>query len=221
MIRFATEYGVFRRLSNLLAIIFLWVGPAQAEPLRLVALGDSLTQGYGLAPEDGFVPQLQAWLDGQGLAVEVVNAGVSGDTTAGGLERVNWVLAGGADGLIVALGGNDMLRGFPPEQTRANLEAIIQAALGRDIPVMLIGVEASNNYGPSYKAAFDGNYTDLAQHYGLPLVPSFLSAIAEGRTLEEMRGLMQNDGLHPNAQGVELIVAEVGPEVAAWLSTLP
>jgi len=213
MIQSLFEYGVFRSISKLVLGLFLALSAANAEPVKIVALGDSLTAGYGLPPEDGFVPQLQALLDAQGVQAQIVNAGVSGDTTAGGLERVNWVLAGGADGMILALGGNDMLRGFPPELTRGNLAKIIETAQAQDIDVLLVGVEASQNYGPTYKAQFDAIYGALAETYGIDLYENFLGAIARDRTLEEMRPLMQADGLHPNAEGVGLIVDEMGKAV--------
>ncbi|RMD46550.1 MAG: arylesterase, partial [Alphaproteobacteria bacterium] len=130
-------------------------GGAEARTLRVVALGDSLTQGYGLPAGQGFVPQLERWLRERGHDVELVNAGVSGDTTAGGRARIGWTLAGGADALIVALGGNDVLRGLPPEEARANLEAILAEAEARGIPVLLIGIDAPGNYGPDYERAFE------------------------------------------------------------------
>lgn len=213
MIRSLFEYGVFRPLSKALIGVFLLVGAANAETVKIAALGDSLTAGYGLATDEGFVPTLQNWLIAQGAEIEIVNAGVSGDTTSGGLERVNWILQGGADGLIVALGGNDMLRGFPPELSKSNLSGIIEAAGAKNIPVLLIGMKASNNFGPSYKAQFDEIYNELSETYGVPLYDSFMRAIAEGRTLEDMRDLMQADGLHPNAEGIDLIVEAIGPEV--------
>jgi acyl-CoA thioesterase-1 len=213
MIRSFFKYGVFRSISKLVLGLFLSITAANAEPVKIVALGDSLTAGYGLATHEGFVPRLQAWLEAQGAQAQIVNAGVSGDTTAGGLERVNWVLAGGADGMIVALGGNDMLRGFPPELTQDNLAKIIEAATAKDIDVLLVGVEASQNYGTTYKAQFDAIYRTLAETYDVPLYENFLAPIARDRTLEEMRPLMQADGLHPNAEGVQVIVNGMGPSV--------
>ncbi len=180
--------------------------PAE-ERLRIVALGDSLVHGYGLPPEDGFVPQLQAWLDAEGAAAEVVNAGVSGDTTAGGLARLDWSLAGGADALIVVLGGNDLLRGLPPEMTRENLDQLIRAARARDLAVLLSGMRAPLNYGPEFKEAFDGLYPALAETHGTLYEPSFLEGVTEDRSL------WQADGLHPNAAGVSVIVERIGPKV--------
>jgi acyl-CoA thioesterase-1 len=142
-----------------------WLRPAFAEEVTVVALGDSLTQGYGLIEEDGFVPQLQAWLQARGADVVVENHGVSGDTTAGGLARIGWALGDHVDALIVALGGNDLLRGLPPEASRANLDGILAEAEARGLPVLLIGLEAPGNYGPDYKAAFDAMYPELADQY--------------------------------------------------------
>ena len=190
-----------------------------AEPLTVVALGDSLTAGYGLAPDEGFVPQLQGWLTAQGQDVVVINAGVSGDTTAGGLSRLEWSLLPEADALIVTLGGNDMLRGVPPEESRANLEAILRGALARDLPVLLVGMQAPGNYGPDYKAAFDAIYPELAAQYGALLAPGFFSPLLEGGSDPAALGaLMQADGIHPNAEGVRRIVAGLGPQVVALLA---
>ena len=192
--------------------------PAQAETV-VAALGDSLTQGYGLVQEDGFVPQLEAWLRAQGDDVRVINAGVSGDTTAGGLSRIGWTLTDEVDALIVALGGNDLLRAIPPEASRANLEGILQAAQARDVPVLLIGLEAPGNYGPDYKAAFDAMYPDLAAAYGALHVESFLGALQdEVDQGAALRAYMQPDGIHPNRDGVAKIVATLGPAVQALVA---
>ncbi len=192
--------------------------PAAAEPLRLVALGDSLTQGYGLPAEAGFVPQLEGWLRAEGRDVTVLNAGVSGDTTAGGRARLGWTLADGADAMIVALGGNDLLRGILPEVSRANLDAILTEAAAQDVPVLLMGMEAPGNYGPEYRAEFDAIYPGLAEAHGVPLVASFLAPLIEG--LDDPAGLgayLQSDGLHPNEAGVARIVEGIGPEVLRFL----
>ncbi len=189
--------------------------PAWAE-VTVAALGDSLTQGYGLAPEDGFVPQLQRWLDGQGADAAIVNAGVSGDTTQGGLARVEWTLTPDVDALIVALGGNDLLRGIDPAVARANLRGILEAAAARELPVLLVGMTAPGNYGADYKAAFDAIYPELSAEFGTLFHPDFLGALAalEDRTAA-MRSYMQPDGIHPNAAGVARIVEDMGPSVLA------
>lgn len=188
--------------------------PARAEPLELVALGDSLTQGYGLPTDQGLVPQLQAWLAAQGADVRVVNAGVSGDTTAGGLSRLDWSLGPQTDALMVALGGNDLLRGLPPEEARANLDAILTRARARGLPVLLVGLPAPGNYGPDYKADFDAIWPELAQKHGAVLVPNLLAPIME--TPPELRAktdLMQDDNIHPAPAGVALLVEALGPKV--------
>lgn len=183
-------------------------GAARADaPVRIVALGDSLVHGYGLPPSDGFVPQLERWLAAEGAAAEVVNAGVSGDTSAGGLARLDWSVGEGADALIVVLGGNDLLRGIDPAVTRANLDALLERAGERGLAVLLAGMEAPMNYGAEYKAAFDALYPELAEAHGALLYPSFLAGVAEDRSL------WQADGLHPNADGVAEIVRRIGPLV--------
>jgi acyl-CoA thioesterase I len=189
-----------------------------ADAPRLVALGDSLTQGYGLPVEDGFVPQLERWLATQGREVRVINAGVSGDTTAGGLARLEWSLSEGADAMIVTLGGNDLLRGLPPAVSRANLDAILTGAVARDIPVLLVAMEAPGNYGPAYQAEFDAIYADLAAKHGVLLADPFLKPLVRGESnLSVMRDFMQADGIHPNAEGVAKIVEGLGPRVLELL----
>ena len=194
-----------------------------AEPVTVAALGDSLTQGYGLPQGEGFVPQLQGWLDAEGVEATILNAGVSGDTTAGGLSRLDWTLTDDVDALIVSLGGNDLLRGIAPETSRANLEAIVERAAEEGLPVLLIGVTAPGNYGPDYKAAFDAIYPELAEQYDTLLIRSFLAPIeavrdGPGGGEDAVRTLMQPDGIHPNAEGVKLIVAAVGPQVKALVA---
>ena len=166
-----------RGVRNGLTGLLLLCGMAAAEPVTVVALGDSLTAGYGLADQaQGLVPQLENWLKARGQDVIVQNAGVSGDTTAGGLARIGWALGPDADALIVALGGNDLLRGIDPAAAKANLEGILQAAAARKLPVLLVGMKASTNFGPDYKAAFDAMYPDLAARYGTLLADDFTSA---------------------------------------------
>ena len=191
-------------------------GPVAAEDVTIAALGDSLTQGYGLVPEDGFVPQLQDWLRARGHAVTVVNAGVSGDTTAGGLARVGWTLTPEVDAMIVALGGNDLLRAIAPEASRANLEGILQAAQTAGVAVLLVGMQAPGNYGPEFKLAFDAMYPELAAAHGALHVDSFLGALTQAAETDRagaMAAYMQGDGIHPNAAGVALIVEALGPAV--------
>lgn len=187
---------------------------AAAEPAQVVALGDSLTAGYGLAEGEGFVPQLQAWLAANGSKAVVQNAGVSGDTTAGGLARLDWALAPEADALIVTLGGNDMLRGLPPAEARANLDGILAKAQAKGLPVLLVGMQAAGNWGPAYKAEFDAIYPELAANHRVLLADSFFGPLLKGTSdPAALAPWMQADGIHPNAEGVKLIVAGLGPKV--------
>jgi acyl-CoA thioesterase-1 len=232
MMRGKGRYGASRPLRKPLAKLAMgaallvvlgtgWgaVAPAAAGPLRLVALGDSLTQGYGLPPEEGLTAQLQAWLAARGEDVVVINAGVSGDTTAGGRARMGWTLAEGADALIVALGGNDLLRGLDPAMSRANLAAILDDAAARGIAVLLIPIEAPGNYGPAYSRSFDAIFPDLARREGVMLGTSFLDPLMKtGDPADVVRELLQSDGLHPSAKGVQRIVEVLGPEVRALLA---
>lgn len=185
---------------------------AGAQEIRLLALGDSLTQGYGLPQEDGFVPQLDAWLEDEGVEAEVVNGGVSGDTTAGGAARVAWSLSPEIDGMIVALGGNDLLRGIEPEESRRNLEKILAVARDGNVPVLLVGLAAPANYGPDYKDAFDAMFPELSKTYGTLYAPSFFEGLP-GNDPTELRQFFQQDGIHPNARGVARIVEGLGPYV--------
>ncbi len=187
---------------------------AWSEEMTIAALGDSLTQGYGLPVEQGFVPQLEQWLQDQGRDATVINAGVSGDTTAGGLSRVDWTLTPDVDALIVTLGGNDLLRGIDPEVSRANLDGILNAASGAGVEVLLVGMQAPGNYGPEYKAAFDAMYPDLAEAYGTLYAESFFEGLGGAGTDPATLGdFMQADGIHPNASGVARIVEGLGPFV--------
>ncbi len=200
----------------ILAIAMCCGSGAVAEEVVIAALGDSLTQGYGLPQEQGFVPQMQAWLDAQGADVRLINAGVSGDTTAGGFARVDWTLTPEVDAMIVALGGNDLLRGIDPDVSRASLEGIMQVAEMREVDVLLVGMQAPGNYGPAYKERFDAIYPDLAAAYGASLVPGFFDGLAaEENDLSSVSEFMQPDGIHPNAAGVARIVAAMGPAVLA------
>lgn len=196
------------------------VEAAASGPVTIAALGDSLTHGYGLPPDQGFVPQLQAWLRDQGLDVTVLNAGVSGDTTAGGLARLDWTLTPEVDALIVELGANDFLRGIDPATARANLDAILTRAGDAGLPVLLIGLPAPGNFGPDYKQQFDAIWPDLAAKHGTLLVTSFFRGLATpgADPAAERERVMQPDGTHPNAEGVARIVADIGPEVAALVA---
>jgi acyl-CoA thioesterase-1 len=211
-------YGAGRWMRNL-GVAIVMAGAAQAETVTVAALGDSLTQGYGLLPEEGFVPQLEGWLREQGLDVVVQNAGVSGDTTAGGLSRVAWTLAPEVEAMIVALGGNDLLRGIDPAESARNLRGILEAAAAAEVEVLLVGMEAPSNYGPEFKAAFDGMYAALSEEFGTGLYPSFFAGLTAEGDLESARArFMQPDGIHPNAEGVGVIVEAMGPVVIDWLA---
>lgn len=188
-------------------------GVVFAEPVTVVALGDSLTAGYGLDQAEGFVPQMQAWLTAQGREVVLINAGVSGDTTAGGLARLDWSLTTEVGAMIVSLGGNDLLRGLDPAASRANLDAILAAAAERGLPVLLVGLRAPGNYGAGYKAAFDAMYPELAAKYGAVLEDNYFLPLIDRKTALLDPALMQADGIHPNAKGVAAAVAALGPKV--------
>ena len=193
-------------------------GGARAQgvaPIRLVALGDSLTAGYNLPAEAAFPAALERALRAKGYAVEIVNAGVSGDTASAGLDRLDWSVADGTDGVIVELGANDMLRGLDPAVPREAIESIVRRLKARGIPVMLAGMYASRNLGQAYVERFDGLYTEIAKEHGLVLYPFFLDGIAGERSLN------LPDGLHPTAKGVEVIVARILPTVERFLATLP
>ena len=201
-----------------LALAVSVAGPASAGSLTLTAMGDSLTQGYGLPAEEGFVPVLEGWLRDRGHAVEVINAGVSGDTTAGGLARMDWTLADEPDAMIVALGGNDLLRGIDPANSRDNLDGILAAANGAGVPVLLAGLPAPGNYGPDFRRDFGGMFGELAAEWGAIHYPDFLGPIGEKATQGlSLSDLMQDDRIHPNAEGVRQIVEAIGPEVERLL----
>ena len=207
----------------LIGIVFSFAGAAHADEVVIAALGDSLTQGYGLPAQDGFVPQLQRWLTAAGADVRLINAGVSGDTTAGGLARVDWTLTPEVDGMIVALGGNDLLRGLDPVQARGNIEGILKAANTAEVEVLLVGMQAPGNFGADYKSQFDRLYPELAQKYSSLLLESFFAGLVEGDAPLDpaaLRDFFQADGIHPNAKGVTKIVARVGPEVLTLLEQI-
>jgi len=181
---------------------------------RLLVLGDSLAAGYGLAAEEAFPAQLEKALRQAGHDVTVINAGVSGDTTAGGLSRLDWALADKPHLVLVELGGNDALRGLPPEETRANLDAILEHLGKAGVKILLAGMQAPRNLGEQYTTAFNRVYPQLAKQHRVTLYPFFLDGVA----LEP--ALNQADGIHPNARGVAVIVARILPVVEAALRAL-
>ncbi|MEM6306989.1 MAG: arylesterase [Pseudomonadota bacterium] len=209
------RYGALGRLRNGCFLVFLLgASVAQAADRTIIAFGDSLTQGFGLPAAQGFVPQLEHWLTGQGLTVRVINAGVSGDTTAGGKSRIDWTLSEPADAILIGLGGNDVLRGLPPAVARNNMDYILNAATQKGLQVLLIGMQAPLNYGADYKTSFDAIYPDLAAKYDVALYPSFFAAFAgQGDVPAQLGENIQADGLHPSAIGVQRIVAHMGPAV--------
>ena len=174
---------------------------------RLVALGDSLTAGLGLAADEAYPARLQERLDVAGYHLQIVNAGVSGDTTAGGLRRLEWALDGDAEVLIVALGGNDGLRGLPVDQMKNNLSQIISTATARGVEVLLAGMEAPPNFGEAYTAAFRDVFHQLAREHNVELVPFLLEGVAG------VPELNQSDGIHPNAEGATRVAEHLWPAV--------
>ena len=181
--------------------------PTAALP-RIVFLGDSLTAGLGLRPPDSVPALIQARLDAAGYRYEVVNAGVSGDTSAGGLSRLEWSLDGNVEVLVLELGANDGLRGLPPSQLKRNLEEIITRAKQRGITVILTGMEAPPNYGAAYTSEFRQVYRDLADAHDVTFMPFYLEGVAGNPALN------QPDGIHPNARGVQVIARGLAPVVA-------
>ena len=218
-------YGVRLRPINrrgmiavaLLATFFggVFSPPASAAdgPIRtIMAFGDSLTSGYGLPPADAFPVKLEAALRARGHAVRVINAGVAGDTTAGGRARLTWMLADKPDAVILELGANDGLRGLDPAETLANLRAIMEQLKAADLPVLLAGMRAPPNLGRDFGAEFDTIFATVALEYDALFYPFFLEGVAARPTLN------QNDGIHPNSAGVAIVVERIIPSVEALLS---
>jgi acyl-CoA thioesterase-1 len=193
-----------------LSVLAMWAcvpTTAMAEPLRIVALGDSLTAGLGLPEKEAFPVKLQAALKAKGHDVEVINAGVSGDTATGGLARLDWSVPDNTGAVILELGANDALRGIDPSATKKALDESIRRLKARKIPVLLAGMQAPRNMGPDYVAAFDRIYPDLAKAHGVLFYPFFLDGVATESSLN------QRDGIHPTAEGVDVIVRGILPLV--------
>ena len=220
----SSGYGLRGRLFNAVAkataVAALGLGVAMtpvaaAEPVKILALGDSLTAGYGLPEADAFTTRLQQALKDKGYDVQVINAGVSGDTTAGGRARLDWALGDQPDVAVVELGANDGLRGLDPASTRENLDAILTVMKERGVPTLLAGMYAPRNLGREYGDRFNAIYPELAAKHDVPLYPFFLEGVALDPKLN------QEDGMHPNAKGVAIVVDGILPHLTALIDGLP
>ncbi|RWY83566.1 arylesterase [Rhizobium leguminosarum] len=199
---------------TVIAVSLILATAANARTINLVGFGDSLMAGYQLPPGDGFPEKLQAALKAKGLDVTIANAGISGDTTTGGLARIDWSVPDGTDGVILELGANDALRGIPPEESAKNLDQMIIRLKERGIAVLLAGIIAPPNMGADYAARFNPIYQKLSEKHGLPLYAFFLDGVA----LEA--GLKLEDGMHPNARGVDVMVEKMEPAVTNFVETI-
>ncbi|MGR4846364.1 arylesterase [Rhizobium sp. LARHSG275] len=199
---------------TVIAVSLILATAADARTINLVGFGDSLMAGYQLPPGDGFPEKLQTALKAKGLDVTIANAGVSGDTTTGGLARIDWSVPDGTDGVILELGANDALRGIPPEESEKNLDQMIARLKDRGIAVLLAGIIAPPNMGADYAARFNPIYQKLSEKHGLPLYAFFLDGVA----LEA--GLKLDDGMHPNARGVDVMVEKMEPAVTNFVEAI-
>ena len=199
---------------TVIAVSLIFAATANARTINLVGFGDSLMAGYQLPAGNGFPEKLQAALKAKGLDVTVANAGVSGDTTAAGLARIDWSVPDGTDGVILELGANDALRGIPPEESEKNLDQMIIRLKERGIAVLLAGMMAPPNMGADYAARFNPIYQKLSEKHGLPLYAFFLDGVA----LEP--GLKLEDGMHPNAKGIDVMVEKMAPAVTNFVETI-
>jgi len=187
---------------------------AATKPIKMVVLGDSLSAGLGLSASAAFPERLQKSLQTKGITVDMINAGVSGDTSSGGRDRLDWSVPAGTEAVILELGANDALRGTDPAVTRAALSDILTKLKARGIAVLLCGMVAPPNYGSDYSARFNAIYPDLAKSFGVTLYPFFLEGVAADASLN------QADGIHPTAEGVDVIVKNILPTVQAFLGTI-
>lgn len=209
-------YGALRLAANAaFALILLLSTGAQARQVRILVLGDSLAAGYGLPAPDAFQAQMQRALRDHGYDVALIDAAVSGDTTAGGRARLDWALADGADAALIELGGNDGLRGLDPASTEANLRAILDALAAKHIPVLLSGMLAPPNLGPDYDAQFKAVFAHLGQRPGIIYDPFFLEGVAADPALN------QQDHIHPNAAGVKRVVGRLLPLMERLIAMVP
>jgi acyl-CoA thioesterase-1 len=206
----------FALLALCASLAALGLGPAAAtgQPVKIVALGDSLTVGLGLPVQDAFPAKLARALQAKGYAVDIIDAGVSGDTATDGLNRLDWSVPQGTDAAIVELGANDALRGIDPKITRKAIDSILTGLQSRGMKVLLVGMEAPRNLGPDYVRAFDSLYPELAVAHGVVFYPFFLDGVATDAKLN------QGDGLHPTAAGVDVIVARILPKVEQLLAQI-
>lgn len=204
----------FQRVFWALMMTFALSWTARAETISLIGFGDSLMAGYQLPPEDAFPARLEKALKEKGFDVTIANAGVSGDTSSGGLARIDWSVPDGTKGVILELGANDALRGIAPEETRKNIEAMITRLKDRGIAVLLAGMMAPPNMGADYAARFNPIYPELAKKYGLELYPFFLDGVVTEAKLK------LEDGMHPNGDGVGVMVEKALPVVERFLATL-
>lgn len=204
----------FQRVFLALMMTFALSWTARAETISLIGFGDSLMAGYQLPPEDAFPARLEKALKEKGFDVTIANAGVSGDTSSGGLARIDWSVPDGTNGVILELGANDALRGIAPEETRKNIEAMITRLKDRGIAVLLAGMMAPPNMGADYAARFNPIYPELAKKYGLELYPFFLDGVVTEAKLK------LEDGMHPNGDGVGVMVEKALPVVERFLATL-
>jgi acyl-CoA thioesterase-1 len=202
-------------IAALLLVALCGTAPAAARDAKIVVFGDSLAAGFGLPAGDAFPARLEARLKEAGVAAQVANAGVSGDTTAGGLARLDWTLAGKPDLVILELGANDALRGIDPKTVRANLDAMIGKIQASGAKLLLAGMLAPTNWGEAYRKSFDRIYPDLARAHGVALYPFFLDGVAMNPDLN------QADGEHPNTRGVAVIVDRIVPYVVRLLGGKP
>lgn len=202
------------KFSAVLAFVVMMTQTILAAPVTILALGDSLTAGYGLQPSEAFPAKLEAALRAKGLDVTVVNAGVSGDTARDGASRLDWSLTDDVNAVIVELGANDALRGLSPQQAEAAIGEVLTKLEQKKLPVLLAGMRAPPNLGPEYQASFDSMFSRLAQKHGALLYPFFLDGVAANTTLN------QGDGIHPNAHGVDLIVSRLLPSVEGLIGKI-
>ncbi|PLP56834.1 arylesterase [Mesorhizobium loti] len=207
----------FKYLAAFVALFlaFALTSPVRAEQVQIVGFGDSLTAGFGLAPGEGFTDRLQAALRAKGYDVVVANAGVSGDTSSGGLARLDWSVPDGTGLVVLELGANDMLRGIDPQMVEDNLDKMLARLKERKIPVLFAGMVAAPNLGHAYGEAFGTLYPRLAEKYGVPLYPFFLDGVAGNPALQ------LEDKMHPNAKGVDVIVERILPAVEKAIKALP